>query len=75
MTPQGAEVVVETGGVPVSAENSKRVRCVSCNYTLMEMAVETPEGSRVWLKTKCKGCRVFNVIVMRDGRLSVSAVN
>ena len=65
--------VAEAGGVPAT-ENSRRVHCVSCNYTLLEIAVETPEGSRVWLKTKCKGCKTYNVIVMKDGRVNVSAV-
>ncbi len=67
--------VADAGGVPVAEENSRRIHCVSCNYTLLEIAVETPEGSRVWLKTKCKGCKTFNVVVMKDGRVSVSAVH
>lgn len=56
------------------SSNSVRVRCSACNYTLLEAAIETPQESRVWLKLKCKGCRTYNVIVFRDGALSVSLV-
>ncbi len=41
----------------------------------MEVSVETPEGSCVWMKTKCKDCKTFNVIVYKDGRLNVSTVS
>lgn len=66
--------VADAGGVPAVADNSRRIHCVSCNYTLLEISVETTEGSRVWIKTKCKGCKTYNVIVMKDGRVNVSAV-
>lgn len=72
-----ATAAVEASGDASStnpAENSHRVCCISCGHALCELAVETPEGSRVWLKTKCKGCKAFNVIVVRDGRLNVSTV-
>jgi ribosomal protein S27E len=56
------------------SSNSVRVRCSACNYTLLEAAIETPQESRVWLKLKCKGCRTYNVVVFKDGTLSVSVV-
>ena len=74
MTQAGAEVTKDAGGVPASVENSRRVCCISCGRTLMDISVETAEGSRVWIKTKCRDCKSFNVIVMVDGRLNVSAV-
>ena len=66
--------VADAGGVPATDEKSHRIHCVSCNYTLLEISVETPEGSRVWLKTKCKGCKTYNVVLLKDGKLNVSAV-
>jgi phage FluMu protein Com len=74
MTQAGTEVSKDAGGAPATDERSKRVCCISCGRTLMEISVETPEGSRVWAKTKCRDCKTFNVIVVVDGRLSVSAV-
>jgi ribosomal protein S27E len=75
MTQAGTEVAKDAGGVPAPAENSRRVCCISCGHTLMEVSVETPEGSCVWMKTKCKDCKTFNVIVYKDGRLNVSTVS
>jgi phage FluMu protein Com len=74
MTQAGTEVSKEAGGAPDSVEGSSRVCCISCGRTLMEISVETPKGSRVWIKAKCRDCKGFNVIVMKDGRLNVSAV-
>lgn len=39
----------------------------------MEISVDQPE-SRVWIKSKCRDCKTFNVIVLSGGRLNVSAV-
>lgn len=74
MTQAGTEVTKDAGGAPASVENSRRVCCISCGRTLMEISVETPEGSRVWLRSKCRDCKTINVVVLADGRLSVSAV-
>lgn len=73
MTQAGTEVKKDAGGAPASVENSRRVCCISCGRTLMELSVESTEG-RVWIKTKCRDCKTFNVIVLAGGRLNVSAV-
>lgn len=73
MAQAGAEVTKEAGGAPVSVENSRRVCCISCGRTLMELSVENQEA-RVWIKTKCRDCKTFNVIVLAGGRLTISAV-
>lgn len=73
MTQAGTEVAKDAGGAPESVENSRRVCCISCGRTLLEVSVDTPE-SRVWIKAKCRDCKTFNVIVLAGGRLNVSAV-
>lgn len=48
------------------------VPCVSCSYALFEMAVEVKVGSRVWLRVKCKGCKTWNIVTYRDGKIAVA---
>lgn len=75
MTQVGTEAVKQdAGGVPAPAENSHRVCCISCGRTLMEIAVESNDERRVWIKSKCRDCKAFNVIVLANGRLNVSTV-
>jgi phage FluMu protein Com len=73
MTQAGTEVTKDAGGAPASVESSRRVCCVSCGRTLMEISVDSSE-SRVWIKAKCRDCKGVNVVVFKDGKLNVSSV-
>jgi ribosomal protein S27E len=57
---------------PPESADKKRVGCVSCSQTLLETFVETPEGSRVWLRVRCKRCGVFNKVLYLNGKVQVA---
>lgn len=59
---------------PSEKIEKRRVGCVKCSHTLLEFFMESPEGSKVWLKVKCKACGEYNLIVHVNGKTQVGQV-
>lgn len=60
----------ETEKLPTSQRSP--VPCVSCGHPLFEIAVEVQANSRVWIRTRCKSCKVWLVMTYRDGKVTVA---